>query len=409
MKKENLLYFTLVILVTSSLASIHQFSSIGTTQNGPPSSTIQLAMPGWWDANWTYRRELLLNYTIESVYDYALCLDFDGTFFAGADSTGKDLRFIDEYNNTLSYWIEEWDLSSTCLVWVKVPEIIIDQIQYIHIYYGNQDATPMSNGTETFLCFDDFESGYSIGDSPDSATGWSIEFGSPTVQTVPSGREGYGLTFQQLSSESFAHGAQLKWSQKLHNISVGYYWSVDTLNIRNGYHHFFNDSLQMTSTRFVDGVCDWWDGSSYHYFTPSVSYSANTWYRIEQIVTIDEYLLKTQLFSTPSEGELTHLNEGVNAFSWRSQDSRTYNFTIDNVYVRQYLSYEPAFYLGDEEQFGDEPISTVSPTPTESPTETPTSTPSEFSFTIGISAIFIPVFAIVTFSVVAIIRKRLKN
>ncbi|WP_048065524.1 DUF2341 domain-containing protein [Methanosarcina acetivorans] len=66
----------------------------------------------------------------------------------------NDIRFTDANNSILSYWIEKSD-DNTSVVWVKVNSIPTSGTT-IKLYYGNANSTDMSDGTNTFMAFEDF-------------------------------------------------------------------------------------------------------------------------------------------------------------------------------------------------------------------------------------------------------------
>ena len=70
-----------------------------------------------------------------------------------------DIRFTDSDGVTLlPYWVEDKVDSNYAKVWVKVPSIPASPSQAtIYIYYGNSSATSASNGNNTFVLFDDFD------------------------------------------------------------------------------------------------------------------------------------------------------------------------------------------------------------------------------------------------------------
>jgi hypothetical protein len=70
-----------------------------------------------------------------------------------------DIRFTDSDGITLlNYWIEGPINSSNTRIWVKVPNIPANSIKKIYLYYGNPDATSLSNPDATFVFFEDFSS-----------------------------------------------------------------------------------------------------------------------------------------------------------------------------------------------------------------------------------------------------------
>jgi len=109
------------------------------------------------------------NYTmrINLSYDNSLDGGENVTLNSNCNANFSDIRFYDIDNTTsLSYWIEEKVDSDYCLVWVNTSSDIATDNKFL-LYYGEAGAVNMSNGTNTFLFFDDFE-GYSDGDSLDT-------------------------------------------------------------------------------------------------------------------------------------------------------------------------------------------------------------------------------------------------
>ena len=78
--------------------------------------------------------------------------------FTQAQDNGEDIRFINTDLKLLPYWIESWDKAGqTAKIWIKIPSIPASSTVTIWFYYGNADVSSASNGTNTFLFFDDFE------------------------------------------------------------------------------------------------------------------------------------------------------------------------------------------------------------------------------------------------------------
>ncbi|NTW31332.1 MAG: DUF2341 domain-containing protein [Bacteroidetes bacterium] len=81
------------------------------------------------------------------------------TFVAGKMKADfSDLRFTDGSCTQLNYYIETYTASTSATVWVKVPSVPTSGTT-IYMHYGNSSATSLSNGTNTFEFFDDFEDG----------------------------------------------------------------------------------------------------------------------------------------------------------------------------------------------------------------------------------------------------------
>jgi hypothetical protein len=116
--------------------------------------------------------------------DYQVLITIDT---ASLISQGKlkadcsDIRFLDSDDKTLlNYWIESDCNTANTKIWVKVPFIPASSTKTIYVYYGNSQATSLSNGASTFEFFESFESG---------TTGWSVvkywdNDGSSTVSSI---------------------------------------------------------------------------------------------------------------------------------------------------------------------------------------------------------------------------------
>ena len=100
--------------------------------------------PSWWDIEWNYRREILINNTANSktLTNYLMSLNIP--YSNGMKSNFEDIRFIDSNSNELNYWIESIKLGSNAVVWVNVSSILSLSTTTIHMYYGNPNAASKS-------------------------------------------------------------------------------------------------------------------------------------------------------------------------------------------------------------------------------------------------------------------------
>ncbi|MEM5828257.1 MAG: DUF2341 domain-containing protein, partial [Candidatus Aenigmatarchaeota archaeon] len=89
-------------------------------------------------------------------YQILVTLDTQSLISQGKmKSDCSDIRFTDSDGTTLlNYWIESGCNTQNTRIWVKVPFIQASSIKTIYVYYGNPNATSLSNGTATFLAFD---------------------------------------------------------------------------------------------------------------------------------------------------------------------------------------------------------------------------------------------------------------
>jgi len=89
----------------------------------------------------------------------------------------EDVRFTASDGSTLlPYWIESYVAGVSAKVWVKVSADISSAPVTIYLYYGNPGSSSASDGKDTFLVFDDFNSGTSL-----NSTIWSVGAGSWSV------------------------------------------------------------------------------------------------------------------------------------------------------------------------------------------------------------------------------------
>lgn len=96
---------------------------------------------------WDYSRDILIQENSGSIIkDHNILIEFEeNNFPVEAQENGADIRFIDEDNNELNYWIEKFDSSTKkAKIWVKVPYVPASSKTKIKMYYGNPEANPVS-------------------------------------------------------------------------------------------------------------------------------------------------------------------------------------------------------------------------------------------------------------------------
>ena len=142
----------------------------------------------WWNSSWQHRRSITIDNTQNSndLTDYQVLVTIDT---ASLISAGKmrsdcgDIRFTDSDDLTqLNYWIESGCNSDNTKIWVKVPFIPANSNKTIYIYYGNPNATSMSNIQNTFYFADDFNG--SNGDSYNTTKWVPIFVNTPASGSV---------------------------------------------------------------------------------------------------------------------------------------------------------------------------------------------------------------------------------
>jgi len=155
-KNKNIrIIFSLVLCCVLGMAIFYIFTLPKQTK----------ANPGWL-TGWSYRKPITINNTSNantlSNYQILVTVDTAALYTAGkVKSDCSDIRFTDSDETTLlNYWIEDGSCNTTATkFWVKIPTITGSTSKTIYMYYGNASATAVSNGSNVFIFFDDFNDG----------------------------------------------------------------------------------------------------------------------------------------------------------------------------------------------------------------------------------------------------------
>ncbi len=111
---------------------------------------------GWYNEGWTHRKSVSIEGKAGAGTDYQVYLPI--TYESNMQADFDDLRFTAVDGITLlDYWRETYVASTSAVVWVKVTANL-DSDQIIYMYYGNSTVSTTSNGTATFLFYEDWAS-----------------------------------------------------------------------------------------------------------------------------------------------------------------------------------------------------------------------------------------------------------
>lgn len=259
-----------------------------------------------------------------------------------ATTSGNEVRVTEaDGSSLLDFWRATAFNQPATVYWVEVASLSANTSQDIYLYYdadltGVSDA---SNGTATFLRFDDFED-YDIGDPPSAAKGWTIVDGDPQIVTNPTGRSGQGCELENVTTSDILRSG---WPTKYAGVAVHFWWHIDGFDLRNGYCLFMEDAANITATQKENGTEEWYNGTDYNPFSPILSYLAVTWHEYEHrlIANSDLHVVKDgvdydgDLWNTPTVG--------VNKlqFGTFTAGSSVHTYVIDDVFVRLFVSPEP--------------------------------------------------------------------
>lgn len=113
----------------------------------------------WYNSSWTERAQVTVNnLTPNNLVDYQVKINV--IYDPDMKADFSDLRFTrDDGVTLLQYWIEDFTVSTSADVWVKVPSIPGAGATTMYMYYGNPAATSKSDIRKTFIFGDDFNDG----------------------------------------------------------------------------------------------------------------------------------------------------------------------------------------------------------------------------------------------------------
>ena len=192
-----------------------------------------------WLSGWSYRQPINISNTAGDLTNFQVRIDLNSSNVGSSfdwSSNGSDIRFTNSTDDLLNFWIENWNSTGQeATIWVNVTSLPNNTNTTIYIYYGNSEATSKSNGTETFIFFDDFESGdFSKWDIHEAR--WSI-----TSSTVKEG-----------NSSAYGQGTTSSDRRLAKNISINYdvvieSWSRPATTSTDGIYYFTPISINYSS------------------------------------------------------------------------------------------------------------------------------------------------------------------
>ncbi|MHA2150227.1 MAG: DUF2341 domain-containing protein, partial [Candidatus Thorarchaeota archaeon] len=184
-----------------------------------------------WLSGWQYRKSHTIesslgagtNYQIRIAVQRSTGTDSGEDVYVGTNCKTDfgDIRFTDNDGITeLDYWIQE-STTESASIWVEVLDSLDIDVD-IYLYYSNPTADTASDGSNTFIAFDDFED-YTPGATPSAQNGWT-NIDDVYIQTNPGERSGMGLKLDTaLSSNS--EGLENNWGTNGHDsIAIHYMW-----------------------------------------------------------------------------------------------------------------------------------------------------------------------------------------
>jgi hypothetical protein len=111
--------------------------------------TTQKAPGPWWNAAWSYRKEIVIDHTKvnATLSNFPLLIDVtDGDLASEAQADGDDIAFTEYNGSKLNHEIELYNSGiGRLIVWVSVPDLSSSVDTVLYMYYGNAGASSQEN------------------------------------------------------------------------------------------------------------------------------------------------------------------------------------------------------------------------------------------------------------------------
>lgn len=266
----------------------------------------------------------------------------------------SDIRFSSSDGETkLDHWRETYVSSSYAIFWVEVPSIPSSPSTVdIYIYYGGDGLTSESNGDNTFVFFDDFESD-TVGNLPDL---WSKSGDAGDTFTCQSSVVKEGSKASKLHENGGSNHANAV--SDMFTAQSGYvahtWFRVETANKRAIFGLKDSSSSTVSATLCRDDAGNWRKtnyGSGWSTISSWGNPSADTWYRLELYSrSSDEYVNYYKDRSSSSGWSAPRSYNDARSMWLRGRYQSPTDVYSDNMYIRKYASPEPTLSIGELEQ-----------------------------------------------------------
>jgi len=321
-----------------------------------------------WLDPWYYRKTHVINATSGAGTKYQTLIKVyygsgtDGTETVNSIVAGKvylsgkcqsdfdDIRFTDNDGETLlDYWLELKVDSSYALFWVEVADSLSTDPVTIYIYYGNTDASSLSNGVTTFVEFDDF-------DDESLAWWWDIyqEGGQGSITET-----GTILHLVSGTTNGFRTCVLLTWNSDVNRALECRVKSNSTYNSRNwaGFRYdsgIWQDYDRTLGYRYDDGA------SQFNYY--SSDENPPSWELTNYSMAIDQEWHRSSTKRTGTAGPKLAIDDEEQTGIYYTTQARAVLLYTQNVNgyvghlytdwiaVRKYYETEPAHDVWGEEE-----------------------------------------------------------
>jgi predicted GH43/DUF377 family glycosyl hydrolase len=238
---------------------------------------------------------------------------------------------------------------STGAFWVKVSANLSSSNQLIYIYYGNPDASSLSNGDSTFMFHDDFLGNSLNTGKWDKTAGGTITVSNGILTVIGTNTWNQaGIGSKTTFDRSIGRMYEFKWRGRAntgsnHNSLFGY--GPFPLNYANGY-YFYMSSWGSPNSQWRECV----NGAEGYY---NSVYVRNTWVDARTFLKASSGYT-AWVDSVKEKNATSFSNAGQKVVIQSQQSSEAVD--VDWVLVRKYVTSEPAQgSWGSEELFNQPP------------------------------------------------------
>lgn len=247
------------------------------------------------------------------------------------ESDYKDIRFTKSDGITLlDYWIES-SSSSTASVWIKFDSIPATVGATFYIYYGNSSATSLSNGDNTFVFFDHFDTTFN------TPTKWTGDVSKASVASSILTYDGDGGNYSIIGNISTPSGKSFAL-RTYANIQTAYRALISSSGDNGGAGVYCLNELSPKTNFFTrNGGNEGWGASNW---------TLDAW-KIFDVIT--NYNVNSRLFENGVErsGSPRTTDKSTNtgkAFVYSNRQSGSeYPILIDWILLRNYDANEPTW------------------------------------------------------------------
>lgn len=180
----------------------------------------------WYNEDWHYRKEISIIVDVGIAgTDYQVLIEV--TYDSDMETDFADIIFVDEDHDTLfDYWLESKVDSTSARFWVEVADYMSENTNpnIVHMYYGNEEASSSSDGTDTFLMYEDWVNETISGDVWDIVTAdGSVSYSGDgaTHGTIAKFEGNAGATYQVTTDYDTASPIAIMFRSNLEECGTG--------------------------------------------------------------------------------------------------------------------------------------------------------------------------------------------